>query len=316
MAKGKTALKNKRKLSDQNRVYIIITLFVIAGIMLLVVLLSLFFAKGRAPGGDGTVTVGTGKPTESGAVSGTEPGTGKPSDTENGIGKETGSATESPTETAGTDTGTSGGKDKDEPMTVETVTKTEGEGDVSVVMIYPEIKTNVSSKYRESELNAEIVSYMDEQRRIMCGASPSDAYEYIIESTDIKYTNGTFFSAVVVGHYYMNASAHPTIFAYAINFDADECRVLQPSELFKDFSTVKKAFLDGKFTLKKGMDGLLTETSYEDMFTEYRPEYDIYPGAYYTEDGFGLIIELVFTLDGYALFEIPRASLGSAVIIP
>ncbi len=307
----KKSLKNKRKLSDQNRVYIITTLFVIAGVMLLVVLLSLSLRDKKAPA------------ETTGAPAGT---TNAATDTTQAAPESTDAATDDTTpETAPDSTAPSESTADDTtddipapagPMEIGTKKTTDGQGDITIEMIYPEIKSPSPSKHSTDELNEEIAYYMDEQRKNMCRTSSADAYEYIIESTDITYVNESFFSAVVVGHFYINASPHPTIFAYAINFDANECRVLTSGELINDFDAVKGSFLDGKFTLKKGMNGLLNEMSYEDMFIEYRAEYDIYPGVYYTEGGFGLIIELVFTLDGYALFEIPTGSLGGAVYSP
>lgn len=308
----KKSLKNKRKLSDQNRVYIITTLFVIAGVMLLVVLLSLYLREGKAPA-DNTTGVSGGVTNEATDTAPTAPeSTGGTTD-DNAPG--TAPDSTAPDETTADDT-TDDRQTPAEPMEIGTKKTSDGQGDITIEMIYPEIKSPSPSKYSTEELNEEIAYYMDEQRKNMCRTSPEDAYEYVIESTDITYVGGSFFSAVVVGHFYISASPHPTIFAYAINFDANECRVLSSGELINDFAAVKKSFLDGKFTLKKGMNGLLNETSYEDMFTEYRAEYDIYPGVYYTGDSFGMIIELVFTLDGYALFEIPTGSLGGAVYSP
>ena len=157
---------------------------------------------------------------------------------------------------------------------------------------------------------------MNGHRDSMCAGVEGEEYEYIIENTNLTYVSDTFFSAVVSGHFYAGDDAHPTVFAYGINCDLPGGRLLEPSDMILDFEKVRSAFTGGKFKLAYGEDGLMDETNYEDMITRYMPDYDIYPEVYYTKDGFGMSIELVYTLGGYALFEIPLSTLGAAVYVP
>ena len=52
------------------------------------------------------------------------------------------------------------------------------------------------------------------------------------------------------------------------------------------------------------------------MILQYRSEYGIYPDIYFTGDSFGMVIELVFALGGYALFEVPLSLVSGAVVLP
>ena len=218
--------------------------------------------------------------------------------------------TDGTTVTEDTNTGT-------EPvLTVETEKVSQNEGSATIVMIYPKVVSAGASSHSADELNIIIREYMDDRRRAERIESFGDEYEYIVEDVDLTYVGESFISAVVKGHYYIDGSTHPTLFAYTVNCDTKKGMIVTGADLIRDFARVRNTFTNGGFRLVFGMDGLFDETNYEDMIMEYRPEYDIYPDVYYTEKGFGLAIELVYTLGGYALFEAPLSSLGDAVLTP
>lgn len=316
MAEPKRTLKSRNRSKNKERMYVFITLAAIACVAILIV--SMSFALRNSDGREDGRTDAT----EIGAKDHPEdksPSQAADHNAESGADEtyaHEGPQTDVP-ETTHEGSVTSG-TDANIPspsLTVDVETVKSSDSDCEITMIYPRVKSAPSS-HSVSEMNSAIREYMDEKKRLACMGASDDEYEYIIERTEIEYVGKSFFSAVVIGHFYLNGAPHPTVFAYAVNFDAESCKIVPAEELIHDFDRIKNNFLGGRFKLKEGMDELLGETNYEDMFTGYMPEYDIYPEVYYTGDGFGLAVELVYTLGGYALFEIPRSSLGESIYVP
>lgn len=200
----------------------------------------------------------------------------------------------------------------------ETETTKSDIGDIT--MQYPVVEPDDESEIDADTINAIIREYMDEKRkeeRLESGDPDLDSeYVYKITSTDVKYSSKKFLSIVITGEYYISDSAHPTIFCYSINCDMESGEIITPDALIRDFSTIRSLFTKGKFTLKQGQKDLLKQTNYEDMILQYRSEYGIYPDIYFTGDSFGMVIELVFALGGYALFEVPLSLVSGAVVLP
>ncbi|MFY9382344.1 MAG: hypothetical protein WBI55_01685 [Eubacteriales bacterium] len=190
----------------------------------------------------------------------------------------------------------------------------------NITMQYPVVEPDNESEIDAETINAIIREYMDEKRKeeqLESGDPDLDSeYVYKITSTDVKYSSKKFLSIVITGEYYITDSAHPTIFCYSINCDMESGELITPDTLIRDFSTIRSLFTKGKFTLKQGQKNLLEQTNYEDIILQYRPEYGIYPDIYFTGDSFGMVIELVFALGGYALFQVPTSLVSNAVILP
>ncbi len=193
-------------------------------------------------------------------------------------------------------------------------------GESQVVIDYPSVDTDAVDITDEDaeKINKVIEEYMDE--KVEAEALNSDpemtgSYKYEVTSTT-TYESDSFMSVVVTGQYYISDTAHPTIFCYTVNIDIASAKILESEELIYDFSPIKEMFSDGKFTLVYGIDGLLDETNYEDMIIGYYSEYGIYPDVYYTETGFGIVIDLVYALGGYATFEIPVSSVSDYIYVP
>ncbi len=314
-------LKKRRGEPDKSRLYLLITLFSIAGVVLIILIMSLVMNRGEPidTGGatnethqhDGSENAGT--PDQPGTSFGGVDQTG--GEQSGGDGGTVAPGSDDPTTNEPPTTSGQGGGDKYEPLTVGTKTVRDDDGNAEIVMIYPTLTASFG-RHSTEELNGAIAEYMDERRRLTCIGVTDYEYEYVIEKAEVKFVGKSFFSALIIGHMYQDGAPHPTVFAYGVNFDANECRVLKGSELIFDFDRVKNNFLGGRFSMTEGMNGLLSETNYEDIFMSYRPEYNIYPEVYYTSDGFGIAAELVYSLGGYALFEIPSGALGGAVYSP
>ncbi len=303
-------IRNKKKAADAEKNTLIVCGIVAFAVV--VILIASIFAFGKGGGKDS----GTSNAGESGDMSANAEGT-------SGGDAATDPETEdlpviSGADAPATDAESMGNETEDasNEVTVSVERTSDKSGTSEVVMLYPLIKSDGGRGYDMASINSLITEYMNGHRDSMCAGVEGEEYEYIIENTNLTYVSDTFFSAVVSGHFYAGDDAHPTVFAYGINCDLAGGRLLEPSDMILDFEKVRSAFTGGKFKLTYGEDGLMDETNYEDMITRYMPDYDIYPEVYYTKDGFGMSIELVYTLGGYALFEIPLSALGSAVYVP
>lgn len=224
---------------------------------------------------------------------------------------ETDDVTETDEETAVTDDETS----SDAGYTVDTEVETQKTDKGDVTIVYPVIDPGNEALDPEL-LNKLIKDYMDQKFKYDGVTDTGSEYTYEITDTVTAVATEEFASIIVKGRYYIADTPNPTVFAYTINCDIKASAIISASDLVYDFAEIKKLFLSGKFTLAEGMDGLLEETNYEDMIMEYRAEYGVYPNVYFTESGFGMVMDLVYTLGGYALFEIPYSEVAGLVYRP
>lgn len=223
-------------------------------------------------------------------------------------------------DTSESDTADSDADDSDESSgfeyTVGTETETKKTDNGQISIIYPTIIDPDGESDRAELLNSMIKAYMDQMFKYDGVSSTGGEYTYEITDTITAFSNDEFASIIVKGQYYIEDTSNPTIFTYTINCDIKSTDIVASSELIYDFSKIRELFLNGKFKLKEGNSDLLDETNYEDMIMEYRSEYGIYPNVYFTADSFGMIIDLVYTLGGYAMFEIPYSYVEDYVFCP
>ncbi len=225
---------------------------------------------------------------------------------------ETDNVTETETEPEDTDGQTS----SDDGYTVDTEVETQKTDNGDVTIVYPTIKDPENNDETTELLNKLIKDYMDQKFKYDGVTDTGSEYTYEITDTVTTILTDEFASIIIKGRYYISDTPNPTVFAYTINCDIKASAIISASDLVYDFGDVRNLFLNGKFTLTEGMEGLLEETNYEDMIMEYRAEYGVYPNVYFTESGFGMVIDLVYTLGGYALFEIPYSSVEDVVFCP
>lgn len=197
-------------------------------------------------------------------------------------------------------------------MHITTEQSTFDENGSHIQMIYPTVVSHGSADEITKTLRAEM-----DRRRVeeLLGFAGGES-NYKVENVSVELCRPTFVSLVVTGYCYVSESSHPEYFAYTINYDVNAKKLLTGEDLIKDFDAVREKFTGGGFRTVYGQAGLLDEMSYEDMITAYHAEYGIYPEVYYTSDGFGIAVELVYTLGGYALFETTQSSLSGAIYAP
>ncbi len=188
------------------------------------------------------------------------------------------------------------------------------EGDGDIVIEYPTVSPDNGAD--SEKLNDIIKNFMDDKLKIELPGDSTDGYSYNIKSTQTMLSNDEIASILVCGEYYHIDSPGPTVFAYTINCDIKGTALITSDNLINDYDRIKDLFCDGKFELVYGQNGLLNETNYTDMILQYRAEYGIYPDVYFTDDSFGMVIDLVSTLGGYARFEIPYSEVTGCIYIP
>lgn len=188
------------------------------------------------------------------------------------------------------------------------------DGDGDIIIEYPTVDPDNGAD--SEKLNDIIKNYMDDKIKNELPGDSADGYRYEIKSTQTMLSNDEIASILVCGEYYHIDSPGPTVFAYTLNCDIKGTALITSDNLVYDYEKIKDLFCSGKFELVYGVDGLLDETNYEDMIIQYRAEYGIYPDVYFTDDSFGMVIDLVSTLGGYARFEIPHSEVTGLVYVP
>lgn len=128
---------------------------------------------------------------------------------------------------------------------------------------------------------------------------------YTTEIAEITFTSAEFFSGYFAGRISSEGSLHDSFFAYTINCDVKNGRLMKNEELIGSFENLKKSFLSGKFKAIPKNDRLIKEIGYENLFSPFREDYSIYPDVYISDDGFGVCLETMYLYGGYSLFLAP-----------
>ena len=299
-------MAGKNKKTNDNTSIVIALLLCCAAIIVLVAVLHPF---GGGKNND------TGAETD-GKQSSSSSGTGTKDEPDGTAAGTDGTTADTPSTAAGTEPSTDDVTDDTHNpptgMHITTEQSTFDENGSHIQMIYPTVVSHGSADEITKTLRAEM-----DRRRVeeLLGFAGGES-NYKVENVSVELCRPTFVSLVVTGYCYVSESSHPEYFAYTINYDVNAKKLLTGEDLIKDFDAVREKFTGGGFRTVYGQAGLLDEMSYEDMITAYHAEYGIYPEVYYTSDGFGIAVELVYTLGGYALFETTQSSLSGAIYAP
>lgn len=132
----------------------------------------------------------------------------------------------------------------------------------------------------------------------------------IFELTDyeITYIDNKFISIVFLGYFvsyseYSHIDLGENNFRYSVNIDVQEKQQITDSMLLSDFLSLKTYFIQGKMNLEYGMEGLLDNANYTDLFSQYSSLYKIYPSFYFTNEKMMMIISLTSDIGGNAVFS-------------
>ena len=146
-------------------------------------------------------------------------------------------------------------------------------------------------------------------------------YSYDVSSVEAAYMSDRFASFICTGSLYADGAAHPIYFAYTLNVDVENAKLLYFDDIIKDFDTVTELFKNSEFSLIPSkiseLDAEINKLAPEDLIGSYSELYGIYPPIYFTEnDGrvsLALSLETIYTLGSHAEFEVEYTKVTDAL---
>ncbi len=165
----------------------------------------------------------------------------------------------------------------------------------------------------DNDINSLIVSYIKKKQK-----SSAEGFYKLIESGakavyeisdfEITYADFSLISIVFDGYYDINdENSHIDTGAssvkYSLNIDIANMKILTSEQLISSFTSLKSRFVGGDMLFESGAEELLDIASLDDLFFQYKAEYEIYPDIYFTEDNVKIIILLTSDLGGDAVFS-------------
>ena len=181
-----------------------------------------------------------------------------------------------------------------------------------MVYFYPEFE-GFDGLNKDTELNSLIKEHMTLMQRMHGGGlykmiEHGAKATYDITSFEITYIDDSFISIVFFGSFYaigdtIYIDTGSRNFAYSLNIDIEAMKTLDSSDLISDFLALRSSFLNGELKMTVGADDLLKNTTYSEIFGQYRSEYEIYPDIYFTFERVNVIISLTSDLGGAAVFS-------------
>ena len=129
-----------------------------------------------------------------------------------------------------------------------------------------------------------------------------------ITNYEITYIDNKFISMVFSGYFvsyseFSHIDLGESDFRYSVNIDVQEKQQIADSMILSDFLSLKTYFIQGKMNFEHGMEGLLNNANYTDLFSQYSSLYKIYPSFYFTKEKMMMIISLTSDMGGNAVFS-------------
>lgn len=146
-------------------------------------------------------------------------------------------------------------------------------------------------------------------------------YTYDVSSVETAYLSDSFASFICTGSLYADGAAHPINFAYTLNIDLENAKVLGFSDIIKDFGAVTELFESGDFSLipsgNSELDAEINSLSSEELIGAYSDLYAIYPPVYFIDNdntvSLALSLETIYALGGHAEFEADYTKVTNAL---
>ena len=197
-------------------------------------------------------------------------------------------------------------------VTSKTVINTENGS--RVVYNYPRFEGFSTEK--DASLNGFIKYYLD----VKCKETGEGMYKLaaygakvIYEVTDfsVGYMDDKFMSLMFTGNYDIDYEGEHIDsgvrhFMYSMNVDMQDMELVTSSQLFANYMTLRTRMTEDKLSLVHGQEGLLGQTSYTVMLSQYSDKYEIYPDVYFEDDSVKIIVSLTAELGGCAVFSDSR----------
>lgn len=191
--------------------------------------------------------------------------------------------------------------------TVETETEHFTDGTCGVMLKYPVI-SGYTDVQAQNALNEKIAAFAHAMyEREVPVSDDGDGYSYTVTGVRITFASDAFLSAVIGGTVTSGFSGNESCFSYTINCSLKDGTFYSSEEILADYSVFVDRFVYGAFSQDFGHAGLTAEIELEDLISQYKAEYGIFPEVYFTENGIGFVIEVIPLFDGYAGFTLPYA---------
>lgn len=134
---------------------------------------------------------------------------------------------------------------------------------------------------------------------------------YTVEEAELTLVSGELLSGYFAGRISCEGAQHDDFFAYTVNCDMKNGRILRSSELIDDLANLRKKFVSGSFKEYPDNGKMIESFGYENLFAAFREDYAIYPDVYFSSSAVGLCIETIYLYGGYSRFEAPYSDVGA-----
>lgn len=173
-------------------------------------------------------------------------------------------------------------------------------------MIYPQV-SGYSNAEIEEKVNALIYSYAKKKMETAVANAGSElGIFYDVDSFNVTYKGEKLISALCRGSVSAEGSAYTKNFSFGINIDFERAKLIGFDEIVS-YNGFRKDFVDGAFRQTNGYENLLSETTTNDLISQYDPLYSIYPDFYIKSDNgtekLGVITDTIQVLGFVAEFE-------------
>ncbi len=146
-------------------------------------------------------------------------------------------------------------------------------------------------------------------RRVGLGSLDISSFEYEIETVTVTYVSERLVSYYATGYSAIEGASHRDTVAYTVNIDVQSGMAVETKDVLTSLAPLVDALETA--TLLHGDEDYLATVSAETLCAAYRDDYALYPSLAYTEDSVLVMIDVLYTYGGYALYEIPAESATS-----
>ena len=116
-------------------------------------------------------------------------------------------------------------------------------------------------------------------------------YTYTALTAEIMLASRDFYSVCIVGVITSDVSGGRDTFAYTLNCDLTEKSFLETEDIVSDYSALAKEFTAKTFSFAFGDESPEKQMSRKSLIEQYKADYGIYPCVYFTEGGFGILVD-------------------------
>lgn len=170
----------------------------------------------------------------------------------------------------------------------------------SVKLMYPLVAGYADSEAQEAAntRSAAFAREMYEQKGLMSGED--GGYSYTTTTAEILLATTDFYSVYIAGVIESDVGGSARPFAYTINCDLRSGSFLTTEEIVSDYDALMQIFLDDVFREDFGDANLEENFTRASLLEQYNTRYGIYPFVYFRNGEFGVLVETLPSMVGYA----------------